>query len=227
MFPTKKSDLVQALSLALHPKGGYYQETHHHGRDSEGAGGQPYEEVNQHIEPNDFMTSVYWIPDAQSPTLNLSVTKYDRILFYQAGRPFECSLYDPTVDRMEHCVLGPDVCNGQKLQLAVKSGVWKCGRMATNDTMVEQMDFTVIGEATRIGKENDVSCWVTTDTLEKQCSIPLQKYFKPYIREKNVSSSDEDEEFLELRNETEGDATPMAFSPSQNRRLFQLNYEPI
>lgn len=227
MFPTKKSALVQALSLALHPKGGYYQEIHHHGRGTEGAGGQAYEEVNPQNKPNDVVTSVYWIPDTQSPILSLSVADYDRILFYQAGRPFECSLYDPAVDRMEHCVLGPDVCNGQILQLAVKSGVWKCGRMATNDTMGEQVEFTVIGEATRTGVDNDRFCWVTIDTLEKQCSIPLQKYFKTYIREKNQSSSDEDEEFLELGNDTEGDAIPTAFSPSQNRRLFQLNYEPI
>ncbi|KAI2507184.1 hypothetical protein MHU86_7250 [Fragilaria crotonensis] len=199
MFPTKKSALVQALSLALHPKGGYYQEIHHHGRGTEGAGGQAYEEVNPQNKPNDVVMSVYWIPDTQSPILSLSVADYDRILFIKR-------------------VI---------LQLAVKSGVWKCGRMATNDTMGEQVEFTVIGEATRTGVDNDRFCWVTIDTLEKQCSIPLQKYFKTYIREKNQSSSDEDEEFLELGNDTEGDAIPTAFSPSQNRRLFQLNYEPI
>lgn len=227
MLPTKKSDLVQALGLALHPEGGYYQESHHRGRGSgDFSGGKPINDSNEETNRRDVM-SFYWIPDLQLPTLSLSVTESDRILFYQGGRPFECSLYDPGVDKIERCVLGPDVCNGQVLQLLVKGGVWKCGHVVTSDIVGEQVEFTLIGEATGTGMDADCFRWVTMDTVEKECSIPIQKYLKSYIRESSLSFSDEDEEFLELRNQTEGDVIPMTVSPSQNRRLFQLNYEPI
>ena len=224
MFPTKKPDLVQALSLTLHSEEGYYQESHHRGRGADSSGGKASKEANNENSRSD-VTSIYWIPDPQSPTISLSVAESDCILFYQGGRPFECSLYDPAVDKIERCVLGSDVCNGQILQLLVKGGVWKCGHMIMSD-MGEQVEFTVIGEA--VGTDIDADCfrWVTMDTLEKQCSIPIQKALKPFIRDGNLSSSDEDVEFLELGNQTDGDTDtiPLTLSPSQNRRLFQLNY---
>jgi hypothetical protein len=136
-------------------------------------------------------------------------------------------LYDPCAQRLEQFVMGPDICNGQVIQLHVRGGMWKCGTMMS-DKMGEPYEFTVIGQATGDDVVPDNFCWITKDMLEKECPLPIQKSFKAYVGGKYQSPPEkENHEIDEISNQGDVDEDELAFSPSQNRRLFQLNYEPL
>lgn len=231
MFPTKRDDLIHAIGLVMHPEGGYYVEMHR----SESCSGTHIPSPNvldtnvdtKAAGPKATISSIYWIPDLHSPKLHLVTTKSDHVLYFQGGRPCKYWIYDPCEERLEQHVMGPDICNGQILQLHVRGGLWKCGMMVS-DKMGEPYEFTVIGQATLDGECADTFCWITKDMVEKECPLPIQKSFKAYIGGEYRSLADnESQEIGEISNQGEVDEDDLAFSPSQNRRLFQLIYEPI
>jgi predicted cupin superfamily sugar epimerase len=233
MLPTKRSELIHGLGLVPHPEGGYFLETHRSGSTPMSSRGLTDKNVDKKAlvqtwsgEPRNALTSIYWIPTLQSPKLRLVVYESDHVLYYQGGQPFEFWLFDPSTDKLDHCVLGPDICNGQILQLPVRSGVWKCGHMLTNKAD-QPYEFTMIGEAVGPGFDVKDFSWITIDMLERMCPIHIQKLFEAFVNEKSLSSAKEKiQDFDKYYDEAE-DKKDLSLSPSQNRRLFQLNYEPF
>jgi predicted cupin superfamily sugar epimerase len=234
MLPTKRSEVVHVLGLVPHPEGGYFHETHRSGSVHMSSRGV----TDTHVEEKDLvktssgasrnaLTSIYWVPTIEFPKLRLGVNQSDHVNYYQGGRPFEYFLYDPAeCGKLQHFVLGPDICNGQKLQLAVKGGVWKCGHMltinaATTDEGV--YEFSMIGDAAGPGFDMEDFSFVTADMLERECPLHIQRVLTAYVNEKNLSLEDKNQDFDEYY----GEAEDSSFSPSQNRRLFQLTHEPL
>ena len=221
MLPTKLDELIHAIGLVMHTEGGFYLDMHR----SESSSGTHVPLV---AGPTSTINSIYWIPDMRSPKLHLVTTKSDHVLYFQGGQPFKYWIYDPCAERLEQYVMGPDVCNGQILQLHVRGGMWKCGMMMGNNMGGEPHEFTVIGQATADGKSAHDFCWITHDMLEKECPIPIQKSLEAYVGGKYHSPADTDSQAIgEISNPGEVDDDDLAFSPSQNRRFFQLNYEPL
>jgi predicted cupin superfamily sugar epimerase len=173
------------------------------------------------------LTSIYWVPTLQSPKLRLAINISDHVHFYQGGQPFEYIVYDPATEKLEHSILGPDVCNGHKLQVPVRGGLWKCGHMIV-DTGRVNYEFSMIGEAVGPGFDVEDFTWVTIDMLEKECPIHIQKTLMAYVNEKNLSCPvEKNKSFDSYYDELERDVDGIPLSPSQNRRMFQLNYEPL
>ena len=79
-------------------------------------------------------------------------------------------LLDPAVapPRLERVVLGPHLDRGEKLQVCVRGGMWKCGEILLpddgegNEGQEQQgYDYTIIGEAVGPGFDFHDFTWIT------------------------------------------------------------------
>ena len=233
MLPTKRSELIHALGLIPHSEGGYFLETHRSGCTPMAPQGITDRTVGERDlvqtatgEARNALTSIYYVPTIQSPKL-LGIYKSDHVHYYHGGQPFEYILYDPITEKLEKVVLGPDICYGEKLQVPVRGGLWKCGHVMT-ETSGESHEFSMIGEAVGPGFDTDDFTWITIDMLERHCPLHIQKVLKEYVKDHQrelISSMRRPNRSLGEPYIEEEKKDPL--SPCQFRRLFQLNYEPI
>ena len=79
------------------------------------------------------LTSIFWMPTRASPILPLGINASDHIHYWQGGGVFEYTLFDPVAKELTTVVLGPDLLAGQRLQVPVTGGVWKCGASCERD----------------------------------------------------------------------------------------------
>ena len=97
----------------------------------------------------------------------------DHVHYYQGGLSFVYYLYDPTVKPpcVERVVLGPHLDRGEKLQVCVRGGMWKCGEILLPDgddegkdeeeSQQEGYEYTIIGEAVAPGFDFHDFTWIT------------------------------------------------------------------
>jgi Cupin superfamily (DUF985) len=88
--------------------------------------------------------------------------------YYQGGKPFEYTIYDPTTKKLSTHVLGPDIMNGQVLQFPVKGGLWKCGRLLVDDLDNIDADYCIISEAVGPGFDVHDFHFVNSKDLDEQ-----------------------------------------------------------
>jgi len=62
------------------------------------------------------LTSIYWVPTNDSPRLPLTINRSDHVHYYQGGKPFEYTTYNPITKEIQVQILGPDLLNGHVLQ---------------------------------------------------------------------------------------------------------------
>ena len=67
-------------------------------------------------------------------------------------------------------MLGLNLGEGQKLQVACPGGIWKCGRLIKNDTL----DYCLIGEAVAPGFDFHDFSWVTKSEITSLPNIEHQ-----------------------------------------------------
>lgn len=195
-LPTKISDLVCALKLIPHPEGGFFTETFRSGSTPMSTQGQtdfnctdPHKNLvivpGGNRGPNrpdaderrNALTSIFWVPTVKSPRLLLAINESDHVHYYQGGRPFRYSLFDPMTGEFEVVVLGPDLQKGQKLQVSVKGGIWKCGSILDEkDCSSEYLEYeyTLIGEAVGPGFDFHDFSWITEKHVREKCKDSSQ-----------------------------------------------------
>ena len=149
-------------------------------------------------EKRNAMTSIYWVPTIKSPRLFLAYNCSDHVHYYQGGLPFKYSLFDPASGEFTQVTLGPELHQGQKLQVVVKGGIWKCGIMVvdhekeSNDAVADY-EYTVIGEAVAPGFDFHDFNWVTEELLRKTCTNDVQvKHFLNFINGESTEIQDHD-----------------------------------
>jgi len=193
MLPTKIKDLIPALSLIPHPEGGFFVETWRSGCEPMTTMGQTGLDETQCQDPQvnlvvaqgraqnrpdkderrNALTSIYWVPTVKSPTLFCAKNHSDHIHYYQGGKPFRYYLYDPKTATLSTVVLGPELHKGQKLQVGVKGGIWKCGRIEEEGTTAAEDDngyeYTIIGEAVAPGFDFHDFNWITKEMIQQEC----------------------------------------------------------
>lgn len=127
-------EIVQLLDLKPHPEGGFYRETYRSEQTIPG--------LNRA-----YSTGIYYmlVPGTVSKLHSLM---HDEMFHFYLGDPVTWVLLQSN-GLVEKVVLGPDIAQGQKLQLLVKAGTWfggylndggKYGLMGT--TVAPGFDFS-------------------------------------------------------------------------------------
>jgi predicted cupin superfamily sugar epimerase len=92
----------------------------------------------------------------------------DHVHYYQGGKPFRYYLLDPSTGEFSTTVLGPELYKGQKLQLPVKGGLFKCGKIEDGEEESSfDHDYTLIAEAVAPGFDFHDFTWITKDMLNE------------------------------------------------------------
>lgn len=211
-LPTKIKELIPALNLIPHPEGGFFVETYRSGCEPMSTMGQTGLEcenpdVNlvvasgraQNRADNDerrnALTSIYWVPTVKSPRLLLAYNGSDHVHYYQGGKPFKYSLFDPKSGEFTQITLGDDLHKGQKPQICVKGGLWKCGILLHDDddeNNSNDYEYCLIGEAVSPGFDFHDFNWVTEELLRKTCKDGTQvKHFLSFIHDGSTEIQEE------------------------------------
>jgi uncharacterized protein len=214
-LPDTAAELVELLGLIPHPEGGYFLETFRSGSVPMTSRGQTDLAVSNtdclvtvtgrnearpdHSPLRNALTSIYWLPTADSPTQPLIANLSDHVHYYQGGQPFQYHLYDPRTAILRTVILGPDICHGHVLQLPVVAGEWKCGRLLLPSTTTSTSsasaiavpDYCIVSEAVGPGFDFYDFHFVSQNELEaSQASAEVMALLQPFLHtvigDKNV-----------------------------------------
>ncbi|MEQ8665357.1 MAG: cupin domain-containing protein [Rhodospirillales bacterium] len=134
------SDLIDRLGLIPHDEGGYFRETFRSPAMADAAGAEG--------DGRNCMTVIYYLLTRASPIGHLHRNRSDIMHFFHAGAPTRYHLIDG--DGGHRAVtLGPDLMQGQDLQLLVPGGVWKASEMLGGGD--GDPDWSLISEAVAPG----------------------------------------------------------------------------
>lgn len=145
--------LIDLLKLEPHREGGYFRRTYEANMSvciTEGAGMPSENDPNSGIE-RPIMTSIYYLMTSESPILRMSLNRSDIIHYYHLGCPVEYLIINPRDGGVSREKLGPDILSGQKLQVFVPGGCWRCGRMLTGPEGASNAGYTLTSEAVAPG----------------------------------------------------------------------------
>lgn len=123
-----------------------------------------------------IMTSIYYLLTSERPTMYLHMNRSDVIHYYHMGAPLEFILIHPNGKLVQE-TLGPDLCSGEKLQVLVPGGCWKCAAMKTAATYE---GFSLTSEAVTPGFDYEDNK-LATETEIKSKFPHLWETLKMYI----------------------------------------------
>lgn len=109
--------IIQLLDLQPHVEGGYFRRTFQSAHQTQGLG-------------RPVMTAIYYLLTEDSPIGHLHRNQSDILHFYQAGAALTYHLVNPAGE-LSRVVLGPDLMQGQQLQLLVPGGWWKATELVS------------------------------------------------------------------------------------------------
>ena len=131
-----KKLLIEKLGLTAHKEGGYFSETYRCAvrirTDREG-------------ETRNMSTSIYYMLTDDRPVGYFHTNKSDVVHYFHAGSSLRYWLIGAD-GRLQSHILGPDVAEGEKLQLIVPGGVWKATELLGGE-------FGLLGESVAPGFE--------------------------------------------------------------------------
>jgi hypothetical protein len=161
----KKEEIISLLNLEPHPlEGGYFRRTY---------------ESNLHLDCDYgkrlLMTSIYYLLTKESPVGFLNINTSDILHYHQLGAPIKYIIVSPDGVLAEK-VLGPDIQDGQLLQMLVPGGWWKASRICDS-----KEDYALISEAVAPGFEyadNEIA----TEALVRQQFPAIEDALLPYIK---------------------------------------------
>ena len=136
---TDREQLILALGLEAHVEGGFFRQTY---KAENGL------LINTDNGERTTMTSIFYLLTSDAPIGHFHLNKSDIVHYFHTGDPIDYYLIDEEGE-LSHHVMGPDVVNGQKLQLVVKGGTWK----ASNLSQRGSFGYGLIGEAVAPGFE--------------------------------------------------------------------------
>ena len=77
-------------------------------------------------------------------------------------------MFDPITGEFSTTVLGPELHKGQKLQVPVKGGLFKCGKIDDSEEEIDLgYDYSLIAEAVGPGFDFHDFAWVTKEMLNE------------------------------------------------------------
>jgi predicted cupin superfamily sugar epimerase len=159
-----KGEVISILGLERHPlEGGYFRRTYE-SEASFGAG-----DGNRKL-----LSSIYYLLSSDSPIGFMHRNKSDIVHYYHLGEPASYMLISPGGEIFEK-VLGPDISNGQHLQLVVPGGYWKASELKSGD-------YSLISEAVSPGFVYSDNQLATRELLDCECpefSRKLDRYIAP------------------------------------------------
>lgn len=106
--------MITILGLIPHEEGGYFKPT--------------YRSSISTSDDRPLLSSIYYMLTDDSPIGYLHKNKSDIVHFHHAGSSATYLIIDES-GKLEEVTLGPDISNGQQLQLTVKGGCWKSSRL--------------------------------------------------------------------------------------------------
>lgn len=145
--------LIDHLNLEPHREGGYFRRTYESNlnvyiTNDEGtpSNNDPSSRTERHI-----MTSIYYLMTRENPILRMSLNRSDIIHYYHLGCPVEYVIINPRDGDISRERLGPDILSGQKLQVLIPGGCWRCGHILTGSGDVSSDGYSLTSEAVAPG----------------------------------------------------------------------------
>lgn len=184
----RKDLIIKKLKLSpISEEGGNFSETYRSNFD-----------INTDAEgtSRNLLTVIYYLMSADSGGRNyIHKNRSDIVHFFQGGWPAQYITVSPE-GKYEEFVLGPNVMNGESMQLTVKGGYLKAARVMTERTEYEsfpgEIPFTLISEAVSPGfdyRDRHVPSKNEVKELFPGLFSKLQPYVQPEEMQKNKESS--------------------------------------
>ncbi len=144
----RKEQIIELLGLESHFEGGYFRQSFaatHRAK----IGTERGERLS--------MTSIYYMLTRDNAIDHFHTKYSDGIEYYHLGAPIIYHMIHPD-GRYEKVVVGPDIANGEQLQLAVAGGVFKAAELTAGD-------YGLVSEAVAPGWEMQDMVTVTKAEL--------------------------------------------------------------
>ena len=156
-------ELITLLGLEPHPtEGGYFRRTYQSARSIDSSDGSRF-----------LLTSIYYLLTQAQPGGFLHRNQSDILHYHHLGAAIRYILVSPDGVLSER-VLGPDIKNGETLQLLVPGGWWKASQICAGE-------YALISEAVAPGfdyADNEIA----TMTSVAQHFPELQHFLEQYIK---------------------------------------------
>ena len=147
-----KDDVIELLNLESHFEGGYFRQSFK----------AEHREMLMTIRgERTSMTAIYYMLTNDNSIDHFHTKFSDGIEFYHMGAPITYHMIDPD-GRYQKVVLGPDIKNGQQLQLAVAGGTFKAAELVSGE-------FGLVSEAVAPG-------WELEDMVDISASEMLSRF---------------------------------------------------
>ena len=146
-----KEQVISQLNLEHHFEGGYFRQTFK---------AEHREAVNTARGMRTTMTAIYYMLTEDNNIDHFHTKHSDGIEFYHMGAPITYHMISPN-GHYEKVVVGPDILNGQKLQLAVPGGTYKAAELTSGE-------YGLVSESVAPGWEMEDMIDVSQDELLKQ-----------------------------------------------------------
>jgi predicted cupin superfamily sugar epimerase len=162
-----KKDLIESLQLAPHLEGGYFRRTYE----------STFSTGLTKAAKRPLMSSIYYLLTDDSPIGFFHRNRSDIVHYWHSGHSLTYLLIDPEGE-FSKVVLGPNVTDGEELQLIVPGGYWKA-------TLLAQGQYGLLSEAVAPGFEYEDMELASTEQMQqdypklwKDSSIQLSKFCK-------------------------------------------------
>ncbi|WP_166423328.1 cupin domain-containing protein [Paraglaciecola sp. 20A4] len=143
-----KEQVISQLNLSHHFEGGYFRQTFK---------AQHRDKVATSRGDRTTMTAIFYMLTDDNNVDHFHTKYSDGIEFYHMGSPITYHMIYPD-GRYEKVVVGPDIQNGQQLQLAVPGGTYKAAELTTGT-------YGLVSEAVAPGWEAEDMIDVSRDEL--------------------------------------------------------------
>ncbi|WP_370461033.1 cupin domain-containing protein [Paraglaciecola sp. L1A13] len=143
-----KEQVISQLNLSHHFEGGYFRQTFK---------AQHRDKVATSRGDRTTMTAIFYMLTDDNNVDHFHTKYSDGIEFYHMGSPITYHMIYPD-GRYEKVVVGPDIQNGQQLQLAVPGGTYKAAELTTGT-------YGLVSESVAPGWEAEDMVDVSRDEL--------------------------------------------------------------
>lgn len=171
------NNIINILIL-IQPEGGYFVETYRSGSQPMASKGQT--DISGETIPSkrvgsarNVMTSIIFMATSDAPILYFGINKSDHVHYYHGGDSYTYIVVEENGNVYE-VTLGPNVLDGDQLQIIFPSGCMKAGHLNGK--------HCILGEGVAPGFDFRDFTFVDEDLLEKRVSPQnFEKYVK-YIK---------------------------------------------
>tara|TARA_R110000744_G_scaffold238172_4_gene355619 strand:+ start:10905 stop:11528 length:624 start_codon:yes stop_codon:yes gene_type:complete len=143
-----KEQVISQLKLSHHFEGGYFRQTFK---------ADHRDKVTTSRGERTTMTAIFYMLTDDNKIDHFHTKYSDGIEFYHMGAPITYHMIYPD-GHYEKVVVGPDIQNGQQLQLAVPGGTYKAAELTTGT-------YGLVSEAVAPGWEKEDMIDVSSDEL--------------------------------------------------------------